>query len=103
MMLRHSLSTFTQHDWEQVFTAFATANKSHWKVPPYDAVMSVLHIRSTFEFDVKNGKTWTCRLVLTSAPDGLRASFVPNEGLSAITRRHLEKMKEAFETDIRNI
>ena len=101
MMLSCTIETFTPSDWETVFGAFVHANKSHWRGAPYDAVMSVLRHGGQFSFAVKAMDTWTCKLTLTVLPDGrLDASLVPNDGLSAIMRKHLTAMQATFEKEI---
>lgn len=101
MRLHYTLESFDHAAWERTFGAFVTANKSHWRGAPYDAVMNLLRSKGRFEFTVTGMNTWTSKFVLTLLPDGhLDAEFVPNTELSAHMQQHLGKMKETFERQL---
>lgn len=100
MRLPYTINEFTPERWERVFDAFLMANRSH-QVVPYEAVMATLRSRGRFESTATAMGTWSSRLALTVQSDGhLDAEMELNGDLSAIMRRHLERMKRQFEEDI---
>ena len=104
MKLDYTLDTFSAQAWEKVFGAFVLANKSHWRGAPYDAVMNLLKVKGRFEFSVTGMGTWTSKFVLTVLPDGhLDVTFIPNDELSSMMHRHLQKMQEQFEEELQRL
>jgi hypothetical protein len=104
MRLPYTLDTFTPHAWEKVFGVFVLVNRSHWRGAPYDAVVNILRAKGRFEFSVTGMGTWTSKFVLVVLPDGyLDAAFIPNEETSAMMQKHLERMKEQFESELEKL
>ena len=103
MRINKTLDEFTPALWDRLFGAFITANRSHWRGAPHDAVLNLLKTKGRFEFTVTGMNTWTSKFILIVIDNELDAEMVPNTELSAVMQQHLKQMQETFYRHIQRI